>query len=97
MQYEEKLYLELGLESLQLQRWHKDLRMFYKIYKNKSPQYLFKLILEKTHVYTTRNVDNIPYFRLDKTSSKTLSFYNHLMEQFRFYPSELKRLCCFHK
>ena len=63
MQYEEKLYLELGLESLQLQRWHKDLRMFYKIYKNKSPQYLFKLILEKTHVYTTRNVDNIPYFR----------------------------------
>ena len=36
----EKLYEELGLESLQLRCWYKKLRMFYKIYKNKSPQYL---------------------------------------------------------
>ena len=38
--------------------------MFYKIYKNKSPQYLFKLITEKTHAYDTRNVDNIPCFKI---------------------------------
>ena len=38
--------------------------MFYKIYKNKSPQYLFKLIPEKTHSYATRNVDNIPCFKI---------------------------------
>ena len=43
----EKLYQELGLESLQLRRWYRKLGMFYKIYKNKSPQYLFKLIPEK--------------------------------------------------
>ena len=43
----EKLYQELGLELLQLQRWYKKLRMFYKTYKSKSPQYLFKLIPEK--------------------------------------------------
>ena len=36
----EKLYEELGLESLQLRRWYKKLGMFYKIHKNKSPQYL---------------------------------------------------------
>ena len=36
----EKLYEELGLESLQLRCWYKKLGMFYKIYKNKSPQYL---------------------------------------------------------
>ena len=59
---EEKLYLELGLGSLQLRRWYRKLRMFYKIYK--SPQYLFKLIPEKTHAYTTRNTDNIPCFKI---------------------------------
>ena len=57
----EKLYQELGLESLQLRRWYRKLGMFYKIYKNKSPQYLFKLIPEKTHAHATRNVDNIPF------------------------------------
>ena len=33
----EKLYQELGLESLQLQRWFRKLGMFYKIFKSKSP------------------------------------------------------------
>ena len=32
----EKIYQELGLESLQLRRWYRKLTMFYKIYKNKS-------------------------------------------------------------
>ena len=36
----EKIYQELGLESLQLRRWCRKLGMFYKIYKNKSRQYL---------------------------------------------------------
>ena len=42
-----KIYQELGLESVQLWRWYRKLGMFYVIYKNKSPQYLFKLISEK--------------------------------------------------
>ena len=61
----EKRYQELGLESLQLRQWYRKLGMFYKIYKTKSPQYLFKLIPEKPHVYATRNVDNIPCFKID--------------------------------
>ena len=32
--------------------------------QNKSLQYLFKLIPEKPHAYTTRNVDNIPCFKI---------------------------------
>ena len=28
----EKLYQELGLESLQLRRWYRELGMFYRIY-----------------------------------------------------------------
>ena len=37
----EKLYQELGLESLQLRRWYRKLCLFYKSFKNKSPAYLF--------------------------------------------------------
>ena len=56
-----KLYQELGLESLQLRHWYRKLEMFYKTCKNKSPQHLFQLSPEKTQVYATRNVDNIPF------------------------------------
>ena len=55
----EKIYQELGLESLQSRRWYRNLAMFYKIYKNKSLFYLFNLIPEKTS-YATRNVNCIP-------------------------------------
>ena len=44
----EKLYQEIGLQFLQLRRWYRKLSMFYKIFKRKSPQCLFKLIHEKT-------------------------------------------------
>ena len=40
----EKLYQELGLESIQLRRWYRKLCFFYKISKNKSQAYLFNLI-----------------------------------------------------
>ena len=42
----EKLYQELGLESLRSRRWLSKLCLFYKIYKNKSPSYLYDLILD---------------------------------------------------
>ena len=60
----EKIYQELGLESLQSRRWYRKLAMFYKIYKNKSPFYLFNLIPEKTSSYATRNVDCIPLIKI---------------------------------
>ena len=39
----ERPHQELNIEPLQLQRWYRNLRMFYKIYHSKSPQYLFKI------------------------------------------------------
>ena len=51
----ENLYQEIGLECLHLQRWYRKLGMFYKIFKSKSPQDLFKLITEKTSLYLIRN------------------------------------------
>ena len=40
----EKLYQELGLESLQLRRWYKKLCCFYKIYNKQAPVYSAELI-----------------------------------------------------
>ena len=76
----EKLYQELGLESLQLRRWFRKLGTFYKIYKNKSPQYLFKLIPEKTHAYAIRNVDNIPCFKMRHNFYKNSFFPSTIIE-----------------
>ena len=52
----EKLYQELGLESL---RWLRKLCLFYKIY-NKSPSYLHNLTPAKVKFYSTRSsqIDN---------------------------------------
>ena len=55
----EKIYHELGLESLQRRRWYSKLCLFYKIFKEKKPLYLFNLIPTKNSNYNTRNTDKI--------------------------------------
>ena len=40
----EKVYEELGLESLQLRRWFRKLSCFYKLFNCEYPHYFFKLI-----------------------------------------------------
>ena len=60
----EKLYQELGLESLQSIRWLRKLCQFYKIFKNKSPRYLFNIIPTKLRAHNTRYCDNIPLLKI---------------------------------
>ena len=59
----EKIYLELGLESLQLCRWYRNLGLFYKAFKNEHPKYLFHLIPVKCTPYVTRTEGNIPLIK----------------------------------
>ena len=40
----EKLYQELGFESLQQRRWYRKLCCLFKIINNQSPSYLFQLV-----------------------------------------------------
>ena len=40
----EKIYQELGLESIKSRRWHKHLSCLFKILKEKAPDYLINLI-----------------------------------------------------
>ena len=54
----ERLYQELGLESLRSRRWPRKLCLFYKIYKNKSPSYLYNLIPDRVKFYSTRSSQN---------------------------------------
>ena len=58
----EKIYHELSLESLQRRRWYRKLCLFYKIFKEKKPLYLFNLIPTKNSNYNTRNTDRITLF-----------------------------------
>ena len=56
----EKVYDELGLESLQNRRLYRKLYFLYKITANQSPSCLFNMIPRKNTSHPTRGSDNIP-------------------------------------
>ena len=70
----EKLYQELGFESLQQCRWYRKLCFFYKIFKNECPRYLFNIIPTRKPFYITRNHTNIPLFKTNHTVLKNSFF-----------------------
>ena len=74
----EKLYQELGFESLQQRRWYRKLCCFYKIFKNESPRYLFNIIPTRNPFYITRNHTNISLFKT-----------NHIFFKNSFFPSTI--------
>ena len=74
----EKLYQELGLESLQQRRWYRKLCSFYWVFKNESPRYLFNLVPIRNPAYSTRNHVNIPLFKT-----------NHNFFKISFFPSTI--------
>ena len=75
----EKLYEELGLESLQLRRWFRKLSFFYKLFNSEHPNYLFKLISLRSSNYITRNIHNIPLLKARHTFFKN-SFFSTMIE-----------------
>ena len=56
----EKLYNELGLESLQNRRLYRKLSFLYKVIANQSPLYLFNMIPMQITSRPFRGSDNIP-------------------------------------
>ena len=76
----EKLYQELGLESLQQRRWYRKLCYFFKLTKNKSPKYLFNNIPTVRSTYRTRNIDNIPQFNIKHTFFRNSYFLSIVTE-----------------
>ena len=72
----EKLYQELGLESLRKRRWYGKLCYFFKIFKGQSPKYLFKILPSVSKAYNTRTNDKIPL-----SSGKHKFFINSFFDQ----------------
>ena len=76
----QKNYQELGLESLQCQRWYMKLSLFYKIFKENKPVYLFNPIPTKISNYNTKNTDKITLFRTKQNFSKNSYFSSTVIE-----------------
>ena len=76
----EKIYQELGLESLQLRRWYRKLCLFYKVFKNEHPKYLFHLIPVRCTSYATRTESNIPLIKTKHNFFKNSFFPSAIIE-----------------
>ena len=76
----EKIYQELDLESLQLRRWYRKLYLFYKLFKNEHPKYLFNLIPVRCTSYAARTVGNIPLIKTKHNFFKNSFFPSAIIE-----------------
>ena len=83
----EKIYQELGLESLQIRRWYRKLCLFYKIYKNQSLSYLYNIIPTTNTHYIFRSSDKIPYFKTKHNFFKNSFFLSVIIEWNKVDPS----------
>ena len=80
----EKIYQELGLESLKSRRWYKRLSCMFKIMKEEAPNYLINLVPKCETNTRTRN-NSIPTFNCRTKCFKYsfFSFYPKWLVQFR--------------
>ena len=76
----EKIYQELGLESLQQRRWYRKLCLFFKIYKNQCPKYLFDIIPQSNCQCRTRNSQDIPHINVKHQLFKNSYFPSTIIE-----------------
>ena len=76
----EKIYQELGLESLESRRWFRKPCHFYKIFNDKSPSYLFNLIPNFNSVHNTRLSYNIPTIKVKHDYFKNSFFPSAISE-----------------
>ena len=60
----EKLYQELGLETLEKRQWYSKLCYFYKIFNKQSTTYLLNIIPVSSRSYFTRYVENVPSLKV---------------------------------
>ena len=63
-----KIYNKLGIESLKFRRQFRHLCVFFKNRTTQMPKYLYELIPSESHIYSTRNSENVEtyYCRTDQ-------------------------------
>ena len=75
----EKVYQELSLEPLQPRLWYRKC-LFFKMFKNQSPKYLFDIIPQSNCQYRTRNVHTIPHINVKQQFFKNTYFTSTITE-----------------
>ena len=76
----EKLYQELGLETLQQRRWYRKLCCFYKILKSQSPKCLYSIIPIHKMSYRTRQCNKISTINVKHDFFKNTFFPSTIIE-----------------
>ena len=92
----EKIYQELGFESLRVHQWCRKFCVFYKVWNNGHPQYLFNLIPVTRTLYSTRNLQKFSFLMQTKTlKKKNLLHLLPLNGTNYILALEKLRVCCF--
>ena len=76
----DRLYQELGFESLSSRRWSRRLLTFYKYFTNKSPVYLYSIIPKVNLESRTRQRHNIPLLNT-RTDTFKYSFFPYSIQE----------------
>ena len=85
----EKLYAEIGLESLKFRLWFRKLACFYKIPSTRLPQYLLQLIPTNNHSCILRLLLNIPHYYC-RTDTFKISFFPNVINEWNKVDDEIK-------
>ena len=85
----EKLYAELGIESLKFRRWFRKLACFYKIQSTGLPKYLLQLIPTNNHSYTLRKLLNIAHYYC-RTDTFKNSFFPNVINEWNKLDEKIK-------
>ena len=78
----EKIYQELGLESLRVRRWYKRLSCIFKIVKEEAPDYLINLI-PKIQQTTRTRINRMPHFHCRTDCFKNSFFPSTLNDWYK--------------
>ena len=86
----EKIYQELGFESLRVRRWYRKLCLFCKVLNNEHPEYLSNLIPVRPALYPTRNALNIFHLNTNHNFFKNSFFLSTINEWGNLDPGRRK-------
>ena len=86
-----KRYQKLGLKSLQQRRWYRKLCTFFKIIKEKSPDYVLNIIPKNNSNHRTRNSYNIPQLNIKHNFFKN-SIFPSVIAEWNKLDSDIRNL-----
>ena len=85
----EKLYAEIGIESLKFRRWFRKLVCFYKNQFTGLPKYLLQLIPINNHSYILRKPLHIPHYYC-RTDTFKNSFFSNVINEWNKLDDKIK-------